>query len=413
MLAFTTGCNNTPESNTDTYTIKAESARFQGRLVSSQIEQYDYDASTYELKVANGQQVTEGTVLLSLSDTGKQALISDLQDEFGIDSTQSAKTTATSELNSIKKGDYSSSEALSADYLSLKEQLNEIQTEISAQEIVIETAKINYEYEVSSLRNSVNPAPSEPSMEDKYTEDIPEETSDLDRNEDSDTLLEIEKITKLYEKEQETNNLQLEKLKKQYQDIQLKISNFASSLSVKSRVKELEEEIAGYEQNEQKFNQQLESMLSDTVSAKCDGLVVIDSDIIYVYSNEVDFVFTIPARNFQKFYFSDTKYTLQYNNEIVGEINLSYYVPSQTEDMYDLVYTISEQTDMLLLTNTYAYMVSEEEIYIPTAYISQNENGDFFVLKNNEEVTIEAVLIDGQYKMISGLNVGDKIEKIN
>lgn len=37
----------------------------------------------------------------------------------------------------------------------------------------------------------------------------------------------------------------------------------------------------------------------------------------------------------------------------------------------------------------------------------------YLLLKNGEEVKVEAVLVDGQYKLISGLNVGDKIEKIN
>ena len=226
-------------------------------------------------------------------------------------------------------------------------------------------------------------------------------------------LLEIEKLTHLYEKEQETNNLQLEKLKTQYSQIQTKINNFAASVTVKSRIKELEQEIAGYEQEEQKYNQKIEALSSDVISAKCDGLVVIESGIIYVYSNAVNFVFTTSAQNFEKFYSSNTKYNLQYNSATVGELDFSYYVPSQTEDMYGLVYSITNKNDVLLLPNTYAYMVSEEEIFIPSAYISKNVNGDFYVVKNSEEIKVDVVLIDGQYKMISGLNVGDEIEKIN
>lgn len=398
LLTFLAGCSDSQDDSTKTYTIKSESTRFQGKLVSSIIEQYEYDSSIYELKVANGQQVTAGTVLLSLSDTGKESLSSNLKDEYDIGTTQSAKSRATSELNSIKKGDYSLSETLAAEYSSLKEQFAELQTEIKAQKIVIETAKINYEYEFAALKN--NEVPTE--------ETLAEETTD-----DSETVLEIEKIAKLYEKEQETNNLQLEKLKKQYSEIQSKINNYGSSATVKSRIKELEQEIAGYDQAEQKFNQQIEALSSDCVAAKCDGLVMINSGTIYVYSNAVDFVFTTSAQNFQKFYASDTKYNLQYNNEIVGTIELSYYVPSQTEDMYDLVYTITSSKAVLLLTNTYAYMVSAEEIFIPATYISKNDNGDFYVLKNGEEVKVDAVMVDGQYKMISGLNVGDKIEKIN
>ena len=81
--------------------------------------------------------------------------------------------------------------------------------------------------------------------------------------------------------------------------------------------------------------------------------------------------------------------------------------------MYNLIYAVSCSKEVMLLTNTYAYMVSGEEIFIPAAYISRYDNGDFYVLKNGEEVKVEAVLVDGQYKLISGLNVGDKIEKIN
>ena len=67
----------------------------------------------------------------------------------------------------------------------------------------------------------------------------------------------------------------------------------------------------------------------------------------------------------------------------------------------------------MFVTNTYAYMVSGEEIFIPAAYISQYDNGGFYVLKNGEKVKVEVAMVDGQYKLISGLNVGDKIEKIN
>lgn len=417
ILLFTlvTGCSDSPKNKTEIYTVKSENAKFRGKLVSRSIEQYDYDSSTYELKVINGQKVSAGTVLLSLSDSGKESLSSSLKDEHDINATQTAKSTAANELNCIKKGDYLLSEVLSSEYSSLKEQLTEIPNEIRAQEIVIETAKINYEYELAALEKDLE-SPTEQMFETEVT-DVTDETQPDGLTEETvdntKILLEIEKLTKLYEKEQETNNLQLDKLKKQQSEVQSKINNFGSSLAVKNRIRELEQEIAGYTQTEQKYNQQVEALSSDCVVAKCDGLVVIDSNIIYVYGNTVDFRFTTTAQNFQKFYTPETQYNLQYNNEIVGTIELSYYVPSQTEDMYDLVYTVSSTKDVRLLTNTYAYMVSGEEIFIPTAYISQNDNGDFYVLKNGEEVKVEVTVIDGQYKMISGLNVGDKIEKIN
>lgn len=416
LFIFVTGCSSSPENTTEIYTVKSVNAKFQGKLVSRSIEQYDYDPSIYELKVTNGQKVSAGTVLLSLSDSGKESLSSTLKDEHDISATQSAKMTAVNELNCIKKGDYSLSEVLASEYTSLKEQLTEIQNEIKAQEIVIETAKITYEYEVAALKKDLQPTTEQPpeteatdvTDEEEQPEEPVEEPVD-----NTEILLEIEKLTKLYEKEQETNNLQLEKLKKQQSEVQSKINNFGSSPAVKNRIKELEQEISGYDQTEQKYNQQVEALSSDCVMAKCDGLVVIDATTLYVYSNAVDFCFTTPAQNFQKFYNSDTKYNLQYNNEVVGTIELSYYVPSQTEDMYNLIYAVSCSKEVMLLTNTYAYMVSGEEIFIPAAYISRYDNGDFYVLKNGEEVKVEAVLVDGQYKLISGLNVGDKIEKIN
>ncbi len=417
ILLFTlvTGCSSSPENTTEIYTVKSENAKFQGKLVSRSVEQYDYDPSTYELKVTNGQKVSAGTVLLSLSDSGKESLSSTLKDEHDINTTQSAKSTAVNELNCIKKGDYSLSEVLASEYTSLKEQLTEIQNEIKAQEIVIETAKITYEYEIAALKKDLQPTTEQtPTTEatDVTDEEQPEEPI-KEPVDNTEILLEIEKLTKLYEKEQETNNLQLEKLKKQQSEVQSKINNFGSSPAVKSRINELEQEISRYAQAEQKYNQQVEALSSDCVVAKCDGLVVIDATTLYVYSNTVDFCFTTPAQNFQKFYNSDTKYNLQYNNEVVGTIELSYYVPSQTEDMYNLIYTVSCSKDVMLLTNTYAYMVSSEEIFIPAAYISQYDNGGFYVLKNGEKVKVEVAMVDGQYKLISGLNVGDKIEKIN
>ncbi len=413
LFSLVTGCNNSPENTTEIYTVKSENAKFKGKLVSRSIEQYDYDPSTYELKVTNGQKVSAGTVLLSLSDSGKESLSSALKDEHDISATQSAKSTAVNELNCIKKGDYSLSEVLASEYISLKGQLTEIQNEIKAQEIVIETAKITYEYEITALKKDLKPTQT-PSTNttDVTDEEQPEEPIE-EPVDNTDILLEIEKLTKLYEKEQETNNLQLEKLKKQQSEVQSKINNYGSSPTVKRRINELEQEISGYDQAEQKYNQQVEALSSDCVVAKCDGLVVIDATTLYVYSNTVDFCFTTPAQNFQKFYNSDTKYNLQYNNEVVGTIELSYYVPSQTEDIYNLIYTIRCSREVMLLTNTYAYMVSGEEIFIPAAYISQYDNGGFYVLKNGEEVKVEVAMVDGQYKLISGLNVGDEIEKIN
>lgn len=313
-------------------------------------------------------------------------------------------------MNCIKEGDYSQSETLASEYSSLREQLTEIQNEISAQEIVIETARITYEYEAAALEKELETVGEQIFV---TATDVIGEVQFEEPVDNTKVLLEIEKLARLYEKEQETNNLQLDKLRKQQSEIQTKVDNFSSSSTVNSRIKELEKEISGYDKTEQKYNQKIEALSSDCVMAKCDGVVVIDETTLYVYSNTVDFIFTTTAQNFQKFYNFDTKYNLQYNNEIVGTIELSYCVPSQTEDMYDLIYTVDCSDDVMLLTNTYAYLVSDEGVFIPDAYISQNDDGDFYVMKDGEEVKVKAAMVDGQCKLISGLNVGDKIEKIN
>ena len=91
------------------------------------------------------------------------------------------------------------------EYTSLKEQLTEIQNEIKAQEIVIETAKITYEYEVAALKKDLQPTTEQPpeteatdvTDEEEQPEEPVEEPVD-----NTEILLEIEKLTKLYEKEQ-------------------------------------------------------------------------------------------------------------------------------------------------------------------------------------------------------------------
>lgn len=413
LLAFVPGCNSSPDNSTGTYKIKAESERFQGKLVSNTIERYEYDPQNYELKVTNGQQVKVGTVLMSMNEAAKESLASNLMDQYDIESTQSAKRIAQDELTSIMKADYSPSEALLSEYTSLKERLGEIQTEIKAQEIVIETAQINYEYELAALKKGVASVAEEKSGEDAGTEDMAAELYAGDTSDDAEISLEIERLTKLYEQEQKNNYLQLEQLQGQYSQLQDTFNNFQASASVKNRAEQLRQEIAEYEQIEEKFKQELETMSSDAVVASCDGMVVIDVDSIYVYSNLLHFTMTVSAQNFQKMYASNDVCNLEYNNEVVGTVEFSYYIPSQTENMYDLVYAITYSKDVLPLTNTYAYMVSEEEIFIPAAYISQNADGSFFVRRNKEDVNVEVDVVDGQYKLLSGLSVGDEIERIN
>ena len=142
LFTFVTGCSSSPENTTEIYTVKSENAKFQGKLVSRSVEQYDYDPSTYELKVTNGQKVSAGTVLLSLSDSGKESLSSTLKDEHDISATQSAKTTAVNELNCIKNGDYSLSEVLASEYTSLKEQLTEIKTKSKHRKLLLKQPRL-------------------------------------------------------------------------------------------------------------------------------------------------------------------------------------------------------------------------------------------------------------------------------
>ena len=91
LFIFVTGCSSSPENTTEIYTVKSENAKFQGKLVSRS-EQYDYDPSTYELKVTNGQKVSAGIVLLFCD--AVESLSSTLKDEHDISATQSAKMTA-------------------------------------------------------------------------------------------------------------------------------------------------------------------------------------------------------------------------------------------------------------------------------------------------------------------------------
>lgn len=99
LAVLVTGCTDLSENSIEeSYTVKSENAKFQGKLVSRSIEQYSYDSSTYELNVTNGQNVSAGEVLFSLSDSGKESLSSSLNDEYDINDTQTAKSTAVNEL---------------------------------------------------------------------------------------------------------------------------------------------------------------------------------------------------------------------------------------------------------------------------------------------------------------------------
>ena len=403
-----TGCGDASASVTDSYTVRAESSRFQGKLVSSRMEQYDFDGATQELKVSNGQRITAGTVLITLSAGGKDALSADLRTEMDLSEVQADKAEAQRELELIRKGDFSESPALAGEYAALSDEFADLEPEIRAQQIVVETAEINYRYALQELIDSAPGNDSLPQLSHWFGQDLALRRAEADPA----TKREMDKLTALYEKEQETNRLQLDKLNARRTEVKSLLDHFLTSPDVVSRIRELEAEIASYEKIEQDYGNRVTALDSEGIVARNDGLVVIEGNTLYVYSNHVEFVFTAPARNLQTLLTSGEGYGLEYNGQRVGQVAFSYYVPGEEDDTYNLVYSVSTSRDVLLLTNTYAYMVSQPKTYLPAAYVGQKADGSFYVLRDGVETPVEVTYTEGQYQLLSGLKEGDEIERI-
>lgn len=403
------GCGDASAPVTDTYTVRAESTRYQGKLVSSRMEQYDFDGATREVQVTNGQRITAGTVLITLSAGGKDSLSADLRTEMDLPTVQADKAEALRELEFIRKGDFSESPALAGEYTALSDEFADLEPEIRAQQIVVETAEINYNYALQELIDNAPGNDSVPQISHWVGQDLARRRAESDPA----TKREMDKLTALYEKEQETNRLQLDKLNARRAEVKALLDNFLSCPDVISRIRELEAEIASYEKIEQEYGNRVSALDSDVIVARNDGLVVIEGNTLYVYSNHVEFVFTTPARNLQTFLTSGEGYGLEYNGQRVGQVAFSYYVPGEEDDTYDLVYSVSASPDVLLLTNTYAHMVSEPATYLPAAYVGQKDDGSFYVLRNGVETSVEVVYAEGRYQLLSGLKEGDEIERIH
>lgn len=375
-------CGKTEEKHKKTFEIKSSREIYMGKLNPSVVEKIDYNSSLYNLEVKNGDRIKKGDVVLQPNEFKITKDLDDLALQMNIEEIRNKVDDIQSQLNSLKNEDLSAFSDLENELKLMKNEREEVESAIDDLKSSINEKKINYYYQRDELTG-------------------------LGDNRG------LEKLDALYKLSKDRDESKLASMRDKYAILNGKIDGFFDSRLMKSKISGLEDILRDNEHKIQAYSEKKEDIGTQKVYSKNAGIVDIKEGYVNIYSEDYLFVLNTNPHNIEKFGLKDKSFTLQYNGCEVGKLSYAYCLPSESENLYNIYFNIEKKLDVEFFVNSFAYMLGREKVLIPKEFIGKDENDKHYVLRDNKKHFVDVNLIDKEYELVKGLEVGDQIEEVD